>query len=164
MGNGGPNNPHMPYRVCKTFEVESGHLLSKHPGLCRHPHGHTRRIELVLSADRLDSADMVCDFKALKLAMSSMVDQLDHSLAVNSDDPRAQAFLGERLVIFEGVDPTTEVMARWIYDHLARELAAGKVYVDGRGDRYMFPEPGTVRLERVRVTETTSSWAEYSRE
>ena len=24
----------MPYRICKTFEIESGHVLSKHPDKC----------------------------------------------------------------------------------------------------------------------------------
>ena len=58
----------MPFRICKTFEIESGHMLSKHGGKCRFPHGHSRRIEVVLVADQLNAADMVCDFKALKMA------------------------------------------------------------------------------------------------
>ena len=35
------------YRICKCIELESGHLLSKHPGNCQFPHGHTRSVELV---------------------------------------------------------------------------------------------------------------------
>ena len=31
----------MPYRICKTFEVESGHMLSKHPDLCKFPQSYT---------------------------------------------------------------------------------------------------------------------------
>ena len=63
----------MPYRVCKVFEVESGHMLSKHPDRCRFPHGHSRRVEVVVAADELDSHDMVCDFKALKLAIGDLI-------------------------------------------------------------------------------------------
>ena len=37
----------MPYRICKTLEIENGHMLSKHPDKCRFPHGHTRKVELV---------------------------------------------------------------------------------------------------------------------
>ena len=47
------------YRICKTFEVENAHMLSKHPEKCKFPHGHSRKIEVVISAAQLDSADMV---------------------------------------------------------------------------------------------------------
>ena len=40
----------MPFRIGKSFVIESGHLLSKHPGKCRFPHGHSRRVEVVLAA------------------------------------------------------------------------------------------------------------------
>lgn len=149
----------MPYRICKTFEIESGHLLSKHPGKCRFPHGHSRRVEVVLAADSLDERDMVCDFKALKQLAADFLDRWDHALAVNSADPQAAAFqhaYGERVVVFPGTDPTSEVMAKALFDELARRLAADAVR---SGD---YPIRRIVRLERVRVTETSSSWAEYS--
>ncbi|MCE2654165.1 MAG: 6-carboxytetrahydropterin synthase, partial [Planctomycetaceae bacterium] len=154
----------MVYRVCKSFEVESGHMLSKHPGLCRYPHGHSRRVDVVLSADTLDDRDMVCDFKALKLALKPWLDQWDHAMAVNSADPSLPALrqhprLAERLVTFQNEDPTTEAMARVIFQYLAQEIAAGKTYRDQHGSTYTFPP--NVKLERVRVTETSSSWAEY---
>ncbi|MEM7754056.1 MAG: 6-carboxytetrahydropterin synthase [Planctomycetota bacterium] len=153
----------MKYRICKSFEVESGHMLSKHPGRCRLPHGHTRRIDLVLSSESLDAHDMVCDFKALKLAVVDYLDAFDHAMAVNSEDPEVvrlrESALGGRLVEFDGEDPTTEVMARRIFEHVAGVLAAGGAVRDDRGDEYRL-RPG-VTLERVRVTETSSSWAEY---
>lgn len=158
----------MKYRICKSFEVESGHMLSKHPGRCRLPHGHSRRIDLVLSSETLDANDMVCDFKALKLAVTAFIESFDHALAVNSADPEAarlrESDLGARLLEFEAEDPTTEVMARRIYEHVAGVLAAAGegprgVYRDEDGHEYRL-RPG-VSLERVRVTETSSSWAEY---
>ena len=45
-------------------------MLSKHPDLCKFPHGHSRKVEFVLEADELDGNEMVCDFKSLKEAMS----------------------------------------------------------------------------------------------
>ncbi|MEO1511971.1 MAG: 6-carboxytetrahydropterin synthase, partial [Planctomycetota bacterium] len=77
----------MRYTVCKSFEVESGHMLSKHPGRCRYPHGHSRRVDVVISSEVLDENDMVCDFKAVKLAVGAFVDRFDHALVVNSEDP-----------------------------------------------------------------------------
>ena len=75
------------YRICKSFTVESGHMLSKHPEQCRFPHGHTRTIEVVVASETLDANDMVLDFKALKLAVGAYIDRLDHAMALNSNDP-----------------------------------------------------------------------------
>lgn len=153
----------MTYRVCKAFEVESGHMLSKHPDRCRYPHGHSRRIEIVVAAETLDDHDMVCDFKALKLAIGEFLDRFDHSMAVNSDDPLVDALRtveGGRVIVFEGVDPTTEVLARHIHDFLQAELASGKTYYDERGTEYVLRKG--LSVERVRVWETSSSWAEYA--
>lgn len=151
----------MTYRICKSFEVESGHMLFKHPGRCRYPHGHSRRIDIVVAADSLDENDMVCDFKALKLALAEFIDRLDHALAVNSDDPMARGLgevPGSRIVVFEGTDPTTEVLAKSIYDYLRARIAAGEEYVED-GSGYLLRRD--LRVERVRVGETSSSWAEY---
>lgn len=104
----------MIYRVCKSFEIESGHMLSKHPGRCRFPHGHSRRVEVVLVSETLDENDMVCDFRAIKLAASELLDAWDHAMAVNSQDPRLEdvkAAAGDRVIVFQGEDPTTEVLA-----------------------------------------------------
>ncbi len=151
----------MIYRVCKSFHVESGHMLSKHPGLCRFPHGHSRRIDVVLASPQLDRSEMVCDFKTLKLAVSAFIERFDHAMAVNSNDPLLPQLksVDERIVVFQDADPTTELLAKYIFDHLSSELAAGRTYTDDRGDAYRFP-PG-ITLERVRVTETATSWAEY---
>lgn len=133
-------------------------MLSKHPEACRFPHGHTRRIEVVVSSESLDANDMVCDFKALKLGLEAYVERLDHSMAINSTDPlreSMQAVHPESLVVFEGKDPTTEVLARDIYDFASKLLAEGF-----SEDGYLI-EPGRVQIERVRVWETPNSWAEY---
>lgn len=153
----------MVYRVCKVFEVESGHMLMKHPGRCRFPHGHSRRVEVVLSAPKLDQNDMVCDFKALKLAVASCIEEFDHALAVNSLDPIRDRLgaLAERVVVFEGEDPTTEVMARFIYEYVQRQVDTGKVFADPEGGTYRLP--AGLCVERVRVGETSSTWAEYGR-
>ena len=93
----------MPYRICKTFEIESGHMLSKHPDKCRFPHGHTRKVEFVLEADGLDRNDMVCDFKVIKDLMNDFLEGYDHALCMNTDDAeygRMRAANGERVIGF----------------------------------------------------------------
>lgn len=150
----------MPYRIAKTLTFESGHLLSKHKGRCRFPHGHSRSVEVVLAADRLDANDMVCDFKAVKRVLEAFLDRWDHALCLNTADPGfefLQRTYGERVVAFAGTDPTSEVMARTIFEALQRMLAEQSSRSDSE-----YPVPIGVRLERVRVSETATSWAEYS--
>jgi 6-pyruvoyltetrahydropterin/6-carboxytetrahydropterin synthase len=149
----------MPFRICKTFEIENGHMLSKHPDHCRFPHGHSRKVEVVLEADTLDQNEMVCDFKALKASLNDYLKTLDHAMCVNTKDPQfaqLKAAYGDRIVAFESLDPTTEVMAETIYDVVKTKLAA---YAVDPSTRY--PLRPTVRLVKVRLWETSCSWAEY---
>lgn len=149
----------MPFRICKTFEIESGHLLSKHPEKCRFPHGHSRTVEVVLTADQLDASDMVCDFGAVKAALEAFLETWDHALCLNTTDPNFAFFrkaYGDRIIPFEKTDPTSEVMARVIFEELQRQLASAAK--DSAAPR---PLRSGVRVERVRVTETRTTWAEY---
>lgn len=146
------------FRICKTVELESGHLLSKHPGSCQFPHGHTRSVEMVFAAETLDGNDMVMDFKAIKEMMEPFLEQFDHSLCMNTQDPHYELFrsvYGDRIIPFNQADPTSESMAYIVFKYakeaLGRAIAGASRY----------PVRSCVRLERVRVWETSSSWAEY---
>ncbi len=150
----------MPYRICKTFEVENGHMLAKHPDKCRFPHGHSRRVELVIEAEELDHNDMVCDFKALKTTVGDYLEQFDHALCMNTADPKYAVLreaYGERVIPFENVDPTTEVIAKNIFEHLQGALTDAAKAEDAR-----YPIRPGLRVVRVRLWETSSSWAEYA--
>lgn len=153
----------MRFRICKSFEIENGHMLSKHPDKCRFPHGHSRKVECVLSADHLDANEMVCDFKLLKNVLSDFLDQYDHALCMNTEDPQyasLKAAFGERVIGFEGRDPTTEVLAQTVFNHLQQALSAYGL----NPAVAPYPLQAGVKLERVRVWETSSSWAEYAQE
>lgn len=149
----------MPYRICKMIEVENGHLLSKHPDKCRFPHGHTRKVELIFEADSLDNHEMVFDFKLVKRMVEDFLETYDHALCMNTEDPKFEFFkeaYGERIIGFEGLDPTTEVMAKTIFDHTSGQL---QHHIDHPDPEY--PVRAEVHLKTIRVWETTSSWAEY---
>jgi len=149
----------MPYRICKVFEVESGHLLSKHPDQCRFPHGHSRRVEVVLESDRLDDHDMVCDFGVVKQTARDVIEKLDHSICMNKQDPMYQTLqkaYGEHVIGFDHEDPTTEVVARTLFERIRENLNA---YAQQPQTRY--PLDQGVRLVRVRVWETPHGWGEY---
>lgn len=151
----------MPFRICKTFEIENGHMLSKHPDLCRFPHGHSRRVEIVLEADDLDQNEMVCDFKLIKELIGAYLASLDHAMCMNTEDPAFEGMkllFGVRVVSFEQQDPTTEVIARETFTHCANALAE---YAARNNQGYQLRSD--VRLLSVRLWETSTSWAEYSR-
>ena len=150
----------MPYRICKILEIENGHMLSKHPDKCKFPHGHTRKVELVLESETLDANEMVCDFKVVKELVGEYLDSFDHAMCMNTRDPQYTQFktaYGDRVIGFENEDPTTEVLAREFYQYFKRGLI--QRIEAGRDSKY--PIRSEVRLVRVRVWETSSSWAEY---
>jgi len=149
------------FRIAKTFEVEYGHRLSKHPEKCRFPHGHSLRIEVVARGRELNDQDMVCDYKALKMIVTDVVERLDHAMALNSSDPQLEglAAIGDRVLLFDDCDPTTEVLARWIFEQIGERLAAGETIQAPTGTNYEIP--ADLELERVRVWETSTSWGEY---
>lgn len=149
----------MAFRICKIFEVESGHMLSKNDDCCGFPHGHTRRIELIFESNSLDDYQMVCDYRAIKMLMKEYLDTFDHSMCVNTKDPnfeKLRSLYSERIIPFEDMDPTTEVIAKTIYEEACRRLAE---YL-GRKTK-LYPMQDKIRVSRVRVWETSSSWAEY---
>ena len=150
----------MPYRICKTLEIENGHMLSKHPDKCQFPHGHTRKVEFVIEADTLDENEMVCDFKIIKTSLGEWLDSFDHAMCMNTTDPAYTDFkerYGERVIGFDNQDPTTELLAKIIFDHAQKALADYSAHPEAR-----YPLREGVRLVSIRVSETTSSWAEYT--
>jgi 6-pyruvoyltetrahydropterin/6-carboxytetrahydropterin synthase len=135
-------------------------MLSKHPDKCQFPHGHTRKVEIVMESSELDDNQMVCDFKIIRTALGEWLARFDHALCMNTDDPAYADFkvrYGDRVIGFDHLDPTTELMAKTIFDHAAQALAD---YAGSSNARY--PLRPEVNLVSVRVWETSSSWAEYS--
>jgi 6-pyruvoyltetrahydropterin/6-carboxytetrahydropterin synthase len=135
-------------------------MLSKHPDKCKFPHGHSRRVECVLEAESLDDREMVCDFKLIKQVIADHLDSYDHALCMNTNDPAFEEFrsrYGDRIIPFENEDPTTEVIAREIFQTLQTSLLN---LAEDSNQEYPFRNT-EVRVGKVRVWETSSSWAEY---
>ena len=149
------------FRIAKQFEIETGHRLSKHPEKCRFLHGHSRTVEVVLRAASLDANDMVCDYKTLKEVVLGELERFDHAMVLAADDPQrdALAAFGERVILLEEGDPTTEVLARHLFERISAAFRAGTGVTGESGAVFAIPEG--VIVERVRVWETSSSWGEY---
>src|SRR5271170_1197677 len=116
----------MPYRICKTIEIENGHMLTHHPDKCRFPHGHSRKVEIVIEADELDANQMVCDFKVVNEAVAGYLEKFDHALCINTQDPMFPTLkkaYGDRIIEFTDTEPTTEVLAKTFFDAFKGLLA-----------------------------------------
>lgn len=115
--------------IYKAFTIEAAHRLPNLPEdhKCRRLHGHSFRIEVHVSGEVDNSTGWVIDFADISLAFKPLFEQLDHH------------YLNE----IEGLEnPTSENLAKWIWEKLKPELpllssvviqetcTAGCVYVD----------------------------------
>ncbi len=154
------------YRICKTFWIETGHFLSSknNSSNCRMPHGHSRKVEIILSAEKLDENDMVCDFQVFKSAFGKYLDDFDHAMCINTDSAHFEYFKSnfKRVIPFEKQDPTSEVIAETLFNFFEEQLQKSRVYTNKEGAEYCISNH--VKLERVRIWETATCWAEFDRE
>jgi len=93
------------YNIKVEANFSSAHNLRGYKGKCEKLHGHNWKIEVVASKDKLDKAGMVLDFKYLKTKLNGCIKKLDHKYLNN-------------LSYFRKVNPTSENIAKYIYDTL----------------------------------------------
>lgn len=91
--------------IFREFTFEAAHRLPQVPSghKCARLHGHSYRVEVHVEGPVGDASGWVQDFGDLKLAFKPLDDQLDHH------------YLNE----IPGLEnPTSEVLAKWIWDGL----------------------------------------------
>ena len=95
--------------IFKVFTLEAAHRLPHVPAghKCARLHGHSFRVEIHVSGPVDPHSGWVMDFADIKSAFAPVFDQLDHH------------YLNE----VPGLEnPTSENLARWIWDQLAPDL------------------------------------------
>ena len=95
-------------------------------------HGHNYRVEVTVSGEVDPKSGMILDLAVL-----------DRTLRQTVVDPMDHAFLNDLPEFAEGLIPTTENLARVVWDRLAPSI------------------PDGCRLAGVRVFEDRDLWAEY---
>jgi len=92
----------------------AAHSLRGYQGDCERLHGHNYRVEVVVASATLDQVGIVMDFRDLKAALKSVLDEMDHH------------YLND-LAIFQDCNPSAELIARHIYARLKGMLPSGTV-------------------------------------
>ncbi|MCX5703560.1 MAG: 6-carboxytetrahydropterin synthase QueD [Candidatus Omnitrophica bacterium] len=99
------------YSIKVEADFSSAHNLRGYKGKCEALHGHNWKVEAVVAGVQLDKAGMLLDFKNLELRLNRILDRLDHKYLNN-------------IPYFKKVNPTSENIARYIYDNLKRQVPA----------------------------------------
>ncbi len=118
------------YELTITADFSAAHRLRLLDGSIEPLHGHNWHVELSLEGERLDGMDVLADFTELQPRLVAVTAAL-HNSCLN-DHPA-----------FGARNPSTELVAKYIYEQFSPGLPAG------------------VRVLRVRVWETATCAAAY---
>jgi 6-pyruvoyltetrahydropterin/6-carboxytetrahydropterin synthase len=101
------------FEVKVISEFSAAHNLRGYRGKCEKLHGHNWKTEVVVASQRLGKADMVVDFKRLKTCLAKVLQKLDHRYL-------------NAIAYFKKLNPTSENIARYIYDNLKLHIVGIK--------------------------------------
>lgn len=119
------------YELKVVSRFAGAHNLRNFYGKCEDLHGHNWLVEVYVTADALDQADLVMDFGVIKKNLAEVLDLLDHK------------YLNE-IDFFKENNPSSENIARFIYENLAPRI-----------------NQGPARLSKVSAWESENSCATY---
>jgi 6-pyruvoyltetrahydropterin/6-carboxytetrahydropterin synthase len=98
------------YSIKVEASFSSAHNLREYKGKCEELHGHNWKIEAVAAGEKTGKAGMLLDFKYLKKELNAVLEKLDHKYL-------------NKLPYFKKFNPTSENIAKYIYDSLKRRVA-----------------------------------------
>jgi 6-pyruvoyltetrahydropterin/6-carboxytetrahydropterin synthase len=94
----------------------SAHQLRGYGGKCEKLHGHNWKVQVHVMAEKLNDIDIAIDFHELKEIADEVVAPLDHG------------FLND-IFPFTEKNPSSENIAKWIYDSLKKKLNDGNIHL-----------------------------------
>jgi 6-pyruvoyltetrahydropterin/6-carboxytetrahydropterin synthase len=97
------------YELKSQMYFSAAHHLLNYEGDCENQHGHNWLVEAFVTGDTLDKSNILIDYKVLKTEMKKVLDYLDHE-DINE------------LPEFKGVSPSSETLAKFIYDRLKTSI------------------------------------------
>ena len=117
------------YQIRIEDNFAAAHFLRDYHGKCERLHGHNYKVRVYAQAEELSPGGMVMDFGILKGYLKEVLKRYDHTL-LNEQSP------------FDKIEPSAELIARTIYEELAKLIPGGG-------------------LSRVEVFETEKNRAAY---
>ena len=112
-------------------EFAAAHCLKGYNGNCSAMHGHNWIVQAFVQTVELDTIGIAVDFRRLKNELDKILARLDHA-CLNNIEP------------FIERNPTSENLAQYIFEELAKVINAG-----------------TVKVSKIRVCESPGSGATY---
>lgn len=97
------------YELKIISQFAGAHQLRNFGGKCEELHGHNWKIEVYVTGNKLDEDGLLIDFALVKKETKKALNKLDHK------------FLNE-LEPFKSVNPSSENIARYIYESLSKKL------------------------------------------
>jgi 6-pyruvoyltetrahydropterin/6-carboxytetrahydropterin synthase len=97
------------YELVINAQFSAAHNLRNYGGKCENLHGHNWQVEVFVRADALGEGGMVLDFRILREETEQVLEDLDHQ------------YLND-LPYFQKEEPSSENIARYIYDALEERL------------------------------------------
>ncbi len=145
--------------IRKLYRFENAHIVRNCTSRrCSESiHGHSYKVELILSSDYLDAGQMVYDFGLTKLTIKELIDSFDHAITLwSGDDPQYLTAMKRwsRRWVQLPVSPSAEQYSRVIFLMVDLVLAQ-TVTVNCEKD---------VIIHAVRVHETETGYAQCNRE
>lgn len=119
----------MTWRIELGHNFETAHRLSTpaSPTKCQSIHGHSWWARVTIEGASIDGDGILVEFGDFKRAWRRFIDdQLDHALVLRAGDPviaALQAVVPEQRLYVLDENPTTEVLAKHLFEQSARILA-----------------------------------------
>ncbi len=104
------------YELSVTSRFAAAHQLRNYKGRCENLHGHNWKIEAAVAVTELDEIGLGIDFTELKAALHEVLEALDHKML-------------NELSMFQKDNPSSENIARWIFESLSKRLNNDRVTV-----------------------------------
>ena len=99
------------YKLNVVSEFSSAHHLEGYQGNCHNLHGHNWKVRVEILASKTDDIGITLDFGIVKKHLNILIEKLDHS------------YLNE-LECFKNINPTSENIAKYLFDELSKKLNA----------------------------------------
>jgi 6-pyruvoyltetrahydropterin/6-carboxytetrahydropterin synthase len=119
------------YEVKIVTQFAAAHRLENFNGKCEALHGHNWKVEVFLIGNSLNQTGLLMDFGVVKARTKEVLEEIDHK------------YLNE-LAAFQDQNPSSENMARYLYERLGAIL-----------------NHNGVKIHRVNVWESDTSCASY---